>query len=417
MPATTPTFRILKADRVMDGRDSPVQTGVSVLLEDSRIRAVGPDDQIAFPDGASGEVLEFPGGTLLPGLIDCHTHTNMPGTGRRGEDVNREDTDAIRVLRSAHNVAIALQTGVTTVCDCGGWNTTTFSLKEAIREGTVNGPRVLASGRPITTTGGHCWFMGSEADGVDGVRSAARLLIKQGADFLKVMGTGGSTLGTDPFHPAFSMEELLAIGEEGHRRGRPVVAHCRTNDAMRMVVDAGFDAIMHGWFTDGTGAKVYDQALAEHIASHEVRVNPTLQITRSRLFLWEDRKVRGELTPEEEAQYERMKASHAETLDHCGRLFKTGVKLMAGSDCGWGVYPFGHFDRELKAMVDAGLTPTQAIESATSNNAELLGIASDVGTVDAGKLADLIVIDGDPSADITVIGNVTAVFRGGERVK
>ena len=84
MPATTPTFRILKADRVMDGRDSPVQTGVSVLLEDSRIRAVGPDDQIAFPDGASGEVLEFPGGTLLPGLIDCHTHTNMPGTGRRG---------------------------------------------------------------------------------------------------------------------------------------------------------------------------------------------------------------------------------------------------------------------------------------------------------------------------------------------
>ncbi len=417
MPASTPTFQILKVDRVMDGRDSPVQTGVSVLLEDSRIRAVGPDDQIAFPDGASGEVLEFPGGTLLPGLIDCHTHTNMPGTGRRGEDVNREDTDAIRVLRSAHNVAIALQTGVTTVCDCGGWNTTTFSLKEAIREGTVNGPRVLASGRPITTTGGHCWFMGSEADGVDGVRSAARLLIKQGADFLKVMGTGGSTLGTDPFHPAFSMEELLAIGEEGHRRGRPVVAHCRTNDAMRMVVDAGFDAIMHGWFTDGTGAKVYDQALAEHIASHDVRVNPTLQITRSRLFLWEDRKVRGELTPEEEAQYERMKASHGETLDHCGRLFKTGVKLMAGSDCGWGVYPFGHFDRELKAMVDAGLTPTQAIESATSNNAELLGISSDVGTVDAGKLADLIVIDGDPSADITIIGNVTAVFRGGERVK
>ena len=86
-----------------------------------------------------------------------------------------------------------------------------------------------------------------------------------------------------------------------------------------------------------------------------------------------------------------MKASHGETLDHCGRLFKTGVKLMAGSDCGWGVYPFGHFDRELKAMVDAGLTPTQAIESATSNNAELLGISSDVGTVDAGKLADLIV--------------------------
>ena len=118
-------------------------------------------------------------------------------------------------------------------------------------------------------------------------------------------------------------------------------------------------------------------------------MNPTLQITRSRFFLWEERKQRGELSAEEEAQYERMKASHGETLDHAGQLFKTGVKLMAGSDCGWGYYPFGHFDRELKAMVDAGLTPTQAIQSATSNNAELLCISDKVGTVDAGKLADL----------------------------
>ena len=126
MPASTPTFTILKPDRLMDGRDSPTLTGVSVLLEDDRIRAVGPDDRIAFPDGANGEVLEFPGGTLLPGLIDCHTHTNMPGTGRRGEDVNREDTDAIRVLRSAHNVAIALQTGVIDgpLTSLGGFNNT-----------------------------------------------------------------------------------------------------------------------------------------------------------------------------------------------------------------------------------------------------------------------------------------------------
>ncbi|SVE16974.1 uncharacterized protein METZ01_LOCUS469828, partial [marine metagenome] len=185
----------------MDGTDTPVSTRKVVLLQDDQILAIGPEDQIEFPEAATGEVLEFPNSTLLPGLIDCHTHTNMPGTGRRGEDVHREDTDDIRLMRSAHNVAIALQTGVTTVCDCGSWNQTTFSLKEAIKQGLVDGPRVLTAGRPITTTGGHCWFMGSEADGVDGVRQAARQLIKEGADFLKVMGTGGSTLGTDPFRP------------------------------------------------------------------------------------------------------------------------------------------------------------------------------------------------------------------------
>jgi imidazolonepropionase-like amidohydrolase len=413
MPTVTPTFTILKPARLMDGTDSPPKTGMAVLLQDDRIQAIGPEDKIAFPGAATGEVLAYPDATLLPGLIDCHTHTNMPGTGRRGEDVHREDTDDIRLMRSAHNVSIALQSGVTTVCDCGGWNKTTFSLKEAIKQGLVNGPRVLAAGRPITTTGGHCWFMGSEADGVDGVRQAARQLIKEGADFLKVMGTGGSTLGTDPFRPAFSMEELQAIGEEGHRRNRVVVAHCRTNTAMRMVVDAGFDAIMHGWFTDDTGAKVYDEKLAEHIAKNEVRVNPTLQITRSRFQLFEGR----ELTAEEETQYTRMQANHAETLDHCSRLFKAGVKLMAGSDCGWGVYPFGHFDRELLALVNAGLTPTQAIVAGTSNNAELLGVGDIIGTVEAGKSADLLIIEGDPSQNITDIANVTAVFKAGERIR
>jgi hypothetical protein len=131
------------------------------------------------------------------------------------------------------------------------------------------------------------------------------------------------------------MKELQAIGEEGHRRNRIVVAHCRTNNAMRMVVDPGFDAIMQAWFTDDSGVKVYDEALADHIASHGVRVNPTLQITRSRFFLYEEQLQRGELPEADAAQYARMQANHAETLDHCGRLFKAGVKLMAGSDCGW----------------------------------------------------------------------------------
>lgn len=348
MAPTEDAFLLLRVGRLLDGRGGPAQERMAVLVQDSRIQAVAPDHELGLPEGAPGQVLEFPSATLLPGLIDCHIHINMPGNGRRGEDVHLNDTDDIRLLRSTQNVTTVLQSGVTTVFDCGGWHHTTFSLKEGISQGLVHGPRLLASGRPITTTGGHCWFMGSEADGVDGVRHAARQLIKEGADFLKVMATGGSTLDTDPFRPSFSMEELVAIADEGHRRNRLVTAHCRTNLAMRMVVDAGFDIIMHGWFTDSDGAKVFDDALADHIAEHNVWVCPTLHITRSRLRVLQGRREQEGISEEEEAQLERLKRNHAETLAHTARLMEHGVRLIAGSDSAWGFYPFGRFDLELQ---------------------------------------------------------------------
>ena len=386
---------------------------MAVRIEGARISAVGPAAELAPPRESTGEQFDSPEGTLLPGLIDCHTHTNMPGDGRRGEDVHRDDDDYLRLLRSAHNVQRALETGVTTVCDCGSWHQTTFRLKEGIRQGIVRGPRLLAAGPPITTTGGHCWFMGSEADGPEGVRRAARQLIKEGADFLKVMATGGSTLGTDPFRPAYSSEELEAIAEEGHRRGLPVVAHCRSNEAMRMVIDARFDAIMHGWFADQSGVRVFDDRLADLMAEREVRVNPTLHITRGRLPLLQERVEQGVATDEETALLERMQRSHAVTMEHTGWLIERGIQLMAGSDCGWGVYPFGRFDLELAAMVEAGLSPLAAIQAATDGNAKALHIDDVVGTVAPGKEADLLVVDGRPDQDITDIGRVLAVIKGG----
>ena len=358
---------------------------MAVRIEGTRITAVGSAAELAPTGGSAGEQLDFPMGTLLPGLIDCHTHTNMPGDGRRGEDVHRDDDDYLRLLRSAHNVERALETGVTTLCDCGGWHETTFRLKEGIRQGVVRGPRVLAAGRPITTTGGHCWFMGSEAEGLEGVQMAARQLIKEGADFLKVMATGGSTLGTDPFRPAFSGEELATIAEEGHRRGLFVAAHCRSNEAMRMVIDARFDVIMHGWFADQSGNRAFDDRLADLLAEREVRVNPTLHITRGRLPLLQERVEQGIATDEETALMKRMQRGHAVTMQHTRWLIERGVQLMAGSDCGWGTYPFGRFDLELAAMVEAGLSPLAAIQAATDGNAKALHIDDVVGTVAPGK--------------------------------
>ena len=408
--------KIIQADRFIDGRGGPVAENIAVVVSGGQIKEVIPKERLNIPEGSIHEIHEFPGATLLPGLIDCHTHTNMPANGRRGEDVI-PDGDDIRLLRSAHNVGVALRSGVTTMCDNGAWNLTAFSLKEGIQEGLVEGPDLLACGRPITTTGGHCWFMGSEADGVDGVRMATRQLIKEGADFIKVMATGGSTLTSNPYRPAYTIDELRTIADETHRRDKVVAAHCRCVQGMSNVLESGFDIIIHGFFAGEDGVRRFDPRVAEQIARQGVWVNPTLHIGRSRIWqLWEKRDSEG-LTEDEADILARAEEGYKAGLKECGQLIESGVKLAAGSDCGWGVYPFGQFAHEIGAMVEAGLTPMQGILSGTRNCAEALRIIDRVGTVEAGKEADLLVVEGNPAEDITDLTRVAAVFKAGRLVR
>ena len=408
--------KIIRADRFIDGRGGPVAEDIAVVVSGGRIKEVVPKEQLNIPEGATHEIHEFPGATLLPGLIDCHTHTNMPANGRRGEDVI-PDGDDIRLLRSAHNARVALRSGVTTMCDNGAWNLTAFSLKEGIQEGLVEGPDLMACGRPITTTGGHCWFMGSEADGVDGVRMATRQLIKEGADFIKVMATGGSTLTSNPYRPAYTIDELRTIADETHRRDKVVAAHCRCTHGMSYVLESGFDIIIHGFFADEDGVRRFNPRVAEQIAKQGVWVNPTLHIGRSRIWQLQEKRDREGLTQEEADSLARSEEGYRAGLKECGQLIESGVKLAAGSDCGWGVYPFGQFAHEIGAMVEAGLTPMQGILSGTKNCAEALRIVDRVGTVEAGKDADLLVVEGNPAEDITDLTRVAAVFKEGRLVR
>ena len=339
----------------------------------------------------------------------------MPADGQTGEEVI-PDGDDVRLLRSARNASIALRSGVTTMCDNGAWNRTAFSLKEGIGRGLVEGPRLLVCGRPITTTGGHCWFMGSEADGVDGVRMATRQLIKEDADFIKVMATGGSTLTSDPYRPAYTVEELRTIADEAHRRHRVATAHCRCIKGMSNVLEAGFDMIIHAFFAREDESRSFDPGVADRIAEQGVWVNPTLHIGRARIWLLQAKKEAEGLSEEEEELLARGERNFYHSLEECGRLFELGVRLAAGSDCGWGFYPFGQFFHEIGALGEAGLTPMQAILAGTRNGAEALGILGTVGTVEAGKEADLLVVEGDPSKELGALGNVKAVFKGGQRV-
>ncbi len=418
MPQADNTLTVILPGKLIDGVHDNVLEGTAVAIQGRVIKWVGPAAQAETLDsgGADRKTLEFPGGTLLAGLFDIHTHTNMPGDGRTGEQVNDDDNDEIFLLRSARNAALAVASGVTTMCDCGSWNRTAFALKEGLAQGLVEGPRVLVSGPPLTVTGGHLWYMGGEADGVDGVRRRVRYLIKQGADFIKIAASGGSTLTSDPNRPSYSVPELTAIVDEAHNRGRPVLAHCRCTDAINLALDAGVDAILHCSFYDNDGSYRFDQKTADRLAASEAWLNPTMNLGRvSRARLVKIKEER-ELTPFEQDRLDRSTKSGENSLDQFGKLIKAGVKLVGGSDCGWGGYPFGDFQGEILALHGAGLSPLEAIYAGTRNPAAALGTKDSIGTVEPGKAADLLVVKGDPSQDLERLRDVAAVFKGGVRV-
>ena len=417
MTSSNGKLTVILPGKLIDGVQDTSSEGMSVAFDQSGIKWIGKrgDVENAEPDRPR-EILDFPDSALLPGLFDLHTHTNMPGDGRTGEEVHRDDSDDVRLLRSASNVSDALNTGVTTLCDCGSWNNTAFSLKEGLAQGIVSGPRALASGPPLTITGGHLWFMGGETDGIDSIRARVRERVRQGADFIKVAASGGSTLTSDPYRASYTLDELRALVDEAHDRRRPVLAHCRCTESINYALDAGVDAILHCFFTDEDGSYRYDQPTADRLAESGVWLNPTMHLGRvSRAYL--DRiKQQRPFTPAEQERWERSNRMGGAAMEQFGRLIKAGVRLVGGSDCGWGSYPFGDFQGEVIAMHDAGLSPMEAIKAGTCNPAAAMGILPTTGTIETGKSADLLLVEGDPSTDIRALRRVQSVYSGGRLV-
>lgn len=402
--------RVLLADRVFDGRgETFVDAGI--VVEGERIVALGSREALLARFG-DAVIENLPGATLLPGLIDVHTHLIMPGDGT-GIAEHARTPDEVMLLVAARNAALALRSGVTTLVDLGGKGVLTFRLREAIAGGIAPGPRLVLCGRALTITGGHGWPWLGEADGVDGVRRAVRQLCKEGADLIKVMTTGGGTPGTDGRRPSYSLEELRAIVEEAHAQGRRVVGHCTATAGIERALDAGFDAIAHCQFLLPDGTDRFDERLANRIAEQGVFVNPTLQINR---VLRSERVPRDSLTPERQAALDDWTARYPRFAANVPRLRDRGVRLVCGSDCGWGYSTFDETWLELDALVEAGLTPVEALTAATGTAAAMLGLADRVGAVQPGHIADLLAVEGDPTADICSLRHVRAVWSGGERV-
>lgn len=391
---------LLRDIRLVDGTGAAPRPGWSVLADRGRIAWAGPNADA--PSVPEPRVIDGGGRSLIPGLINAHVHLCNDGSPDTAAQVS-SDSVPWATLRAATMAALTLQTGVTTVRDCGAASGIVIELAKAIDAGLVPGPRVIAAGRVITMTGGHGHFIGREADGPDAVRRATRAELKEGAAFIKVMATGGVlTAGVDPNQVALREEELRVVAEEAHNAGRRTATHAIGNAGIRNALLAGIDSIEHGMHLD-------DDTLQLALDRGAFLV-PTLLAVRRIVEAGVDKGVPSWVVDKAERQMQHSRDSFVAAV-------RSGMRIAAGTDAGTPYNRHDDLTHELRLMVELGLTPMQALQAATREAAENLDVHHLVGTVELGKRADLVLLDGDPTEDITATARVSLVAKDGVVVR
>jgi imidazolonepropionase-like amidohydrolase len=382
-------MRVIRAGTLIDGTGAEPQHDRAVYIEGGLIVDVGPGGRVP----SDADLLDLREYSVLPGLIDAHVHLVFSAGSNALADVLKEDDQRL-LLRGVAAARQALRGGITTVRDLGGRGGVTFRLRDAIADGIVAGPRILAAGSPITITGGHCHFLGLEANGEAEVRAAARGQLKAGADCLKIMSTGGRmTPGTNTTLAQYTVNELTAAVEEAARAHVPLAAHALGTAGIRNATAAGVTTIEHCNWLGADGSVQFDESLAHQMASSGVAVVATL-------------------TPLQRA----APTLREEVLWCMRRMRELEVPFVAGTDAGVSLLPFDSLPRELEIMVeDVGMTPLEAIHSATGRSAQVLGI-SGVGTLEPTQRADMLVVEGDPSGRIRDLRAQRMVLKGGVTV-
>ncbi len=404
-----PSEVAIRAGKLLDVRTGQYATDQIIWIEGDRIKAIGSATEITAKLPAGTKTVDLSQFTVLPGLIDCHTHLTLNPylNGPAGLHVSYPR----QALYGAKAARVTLEAGFTTVRNVGADGFSDVALRDAIRAGDVPGPRMLVSGPALSITGGHGdenflapqfgWSSDGVADGVDGVTKKVRENIKYGADVIKFMATGGVlSEGDNPALAQYSPEEMKAIVDTAHGLGRKVAAHAHGATGIKYAVLAGVDSIEHGSYINDE-----DIALMKQRGTYLV---PTVYLED---WLLENVDTLG-LTPNMIEKAHAVLPIAQQNLSHA---FKSGVKIALGTDAA--VYPHGLNAHEFGKMVDMGLTPLQAIQAGTVNASDLIGWADRVGTLEPGKFADLIAVEGDPITNIRVLENVQFVMKGGQVVK
>jgi len=392
----------IKAGRLIDTKTGAVTNNAFILIEGDKITAVGPDVKVP----AEVEVIDLKDKTVAPGLIDCHTHMTFQ-PGNYYEDIFRKSPIDVAVITHVY-ARRTLEAGFTTVRDVGAGEFIDVALRNAINRGDVVGPRMQVATLTVGATGGHGDTNGFSpylkfggfsglADGVDEIRKLIRFEVKYGADLIKMLATAGVLSEEESVGaPQFSQEEMNVIVEEAKMWGKRVAAHAHGAEGIKRAVRAGVTSIEHGSLIDDEGVKMMKECGTYLVAD-----------------IYNDDYILAEFAklgyPDKIIEKERMVGRTQR--ENFQKAAKAGVKLAFGTDAG--VYPHGWNAKQFAHMVKWGLTPMQAIQTATVNAADLLGWNDKVGVIAPGAFADIIAVDGDPLKDVTEFERVKFVMKGG----
>ena len=415
--AADQTTIVLKAARMFDGKSKALVQNAVVIVQGDKIVDVGSN--LPVPDGA--RVVDLGDATLSPGFMDAHTHLTLDFSGnynqRRLHELDLNVSE--QAIQATAYARATVEAGFTTVRDLGSRFVSSrefvdVALRNSINKGVIVGPRMLVATKGIGATGGHFdptsgfrdFLFGREADYTDGIangsdeiRKAVRFEVKNGADVIKAAVSGGVlSLADEVDTPQLTPAEMSALVDESHRLRKKVAVHCHGDQAAREAIEAGVDSIEHGSF-------MKPETLTR-MKNKGTFLTPTLMATE-----W----IMSKIDNYPPALQAKAKAAGAARSEMFRNAVKMGVRISFGTDAA--VFPHGQNAKEFKLMVDLGMTPIDALKSATANDAELLGLVQKVGTLEKGKLADIVAVPGDPTADITATERVSFVMKEGKIIR
>lgn len=397
-------MRVLLKDAAvvsMAGPDAAAARPADVLIEDGRIGRVVPPQgagPIAAADG--GPTLDLHGAYVMPGLIDAHCHITLSGDLVEAELAHDPRT---RILRAADNARRTLLAGITTIRDTCGLNDSDVLLREAIAAGKIPGPRIVACGRMITMTGGHGWFYGQEVDGPDEVRRAVRERIKVRTDWVKFMASGGfAEEGEQPASTQLDADELTAGVREAAKAGRKTCAHAHGAPSIKNCLRAGIDSIEHASFMD--------RETIDLLRERNGFIVPTFSIYYKMKETGADHHLPASVV-------ELARRAWDLKVERFRDAYRAGVRVAAGSDNGSPAAAHPDIATELEIFVRIGLSPYQALRAATADAATLLGLDAEIGTVEPGKRADLIVLKDNPLSEVSAVRRVAGVIQDGHIIR